>query len=284
MNIKWFLVRVVAISFVMITSGISVLGQTKNTPNIETKAKKKSHISTGYKLVWDDEFNEKSLDTTKWNIEVNGKGGGNNELQYYTNSPKNLYIKDGHLFIVALKQSYKGKSYTSARINTKGKETWKYGRFEMRAKIPTGRGTWPAFWLLGEDIGKVGWPACGEVDIMENVGFDPLWIHGSIHTPSSYGSTVNTGRNALPDSHTQFHIYGVTWTPKNISFFIDNPAKPYYTYDPSVKNASTWPFDQPLFMILNVAIGGGWGGKKGIDNSIFPTAMEVDYVRVYQYK
>ncbi|MBE0651772.1 MAG: glycoside hydrolase family 16 protein [Bacteroidales bacterium] len=237
-----------------------------------------------YKMVWHDEFNEKSLDTTQWNYVINGNGGGNNELQYYTNSPENVYLKDGHLYIVALKKSYKGKLYTSARIDTKGKEDFKYGRFEMRAKIPVGRGTWPAFWLLGQDIGKVGWPACGEVDIMEEVGFDPLWNHGSIHTPSSYGSTVNTSKIKVPDSHSKFHIYGVTWTPNKISFFIDNPEKPYYTYNPKIKNASTWPFNKPLFIILNLAIGGNWGGKMGIDNSTFPTTMEVDYVRVFQLK
>jgi len=237
-----------------------------------------------YELVWHDEFNEKTLNTSQWNFVINGKGGGNNELQYYTNSHQNLYLKGGHLFIVARKQSHKGKSYTSARINTKGKEMWKYGRFEVRAKLPKGRGTWPAFWLLGEDIGKVGWPACGEVDIMESVGYDPFWNHGSIHTPSSYGSTVNTSKIKVPDGQSRFHVYGVTWTPHKISFYVDDPAKPYYTYDPKIKNASTWPFNKPLFMILNLAIGGNWGGKMGVDNSIFPALMEIDYVRVYKLK
>jgi beta-glucanase (GH16 family) len=237
-----------------------------------------------YKLVWHDEFNEKSLDTTQWNYVINGKGGGNRELQYYTNSHKNLYLKDGNLVIVARKESYKGKSYTSARINTKGKENWKYGKFEMRAKIPTGRGTWPAFWLLGKDRPQVGWPACGEIDIMENVGFDPLWIHGSIHTPSSHGNTVNHGKVKIPDCSAKYHIYGVIWTPNKVSFYVDNASKPYYTYNPKVKNSSTWPFNKPMYVILNLAIGGNWGGKKGVDNSIFPIKYKIDYVRVYQLK
>ncbi len=259
-----------------------VFGQ---SPTLHSSLSKDTISTTGtYFLVWHDEFNERELNTTYWHYEVNGRGGGNNELQYYTNSPKNCFIKDGLLVIQALKEPHKGKAYTSARINTRGKIDWKYGRFEMRAKLPTGRGTWPAFWMLGTDIGKVGWPACGELDIMENVGYDPTWVQGSIHTPSSYGNTVNFGRIQVPDCDTAFHVYGMTWTPSKIEYWIDDPSKPYYTYSPAVKNASNWPFNKPCFIILNLAIGGNWGGKQGVDNSIFPQTYSIDYVRVYQLK
>lgn len=273
--------KVGMLSLFLIMGVIPVMGQKKTASQINKELNGKS--ADGYKLVWHDEFNEKVLDTTKWNYEVNGNGGGNNELQYYTDSPKNSYLKDGNLVIIALKEEYKGKEYTSARINTKGKETWKYGRFEMRAKLPSGRGSWPAFWLLGEDIGTVGWPACGEVDIMENVGFDPLWVHGSIHTPSSYGNTVNHGKIKVADCFSAYHIYGVTWTPEKVEFYIDDPSKPYYTYDPKDKNAKTWPFDKPMFVIINLAIGGGWGGMHGVDNTIFPQKYYIDWVRVYRH-
>lgn len=234
------------------------------------------------KLIWSDEFNGTSLDTTSWSNETNIDV--NNEWQKYTNG-NNLVVKDGLLTITAFKTGpgQHKYDYTSGRINTLGKKEFLYGRFEFRAKLPSGRGTWPATWMLGTTIDK-GWPGCGELDVMEHVGFDPSWIQGSIHTPSSYGNTVNFGRINLPDCESTFHVYGMTWTPDKIEYYVDDPKNPYYTYSPSEKNPSTWPFDKPCYIILNLAIGGNWGGAQGVDDSIFPVQMQVDYVRVYDYK
>lgn len=236
------------------------------------------------KLIWSDEFNGTSLNSNYWNYDLGDSGWGNNEWENYTN--QNAIVSNGFLSIVA-KLVGPGQhvgDYTSSRINTSGKEEFLYGRVEVRAKLPGGRGTWPAFWMLGSDIGSAGWPACGELDIMENVGYDSTWIQGSIHTPSSYGNTVNFGRVQLPDCDTTYHIYGMTWTPSKIEYWIDDPSKPYYTYNPAVKNASNWPFNKPCFIIMNLAIGGNWGGAKGVDDSIFPQTYKIDYVRVYSYQ
>jgi beta-glucanase (GH16 family) len=236
------------------------------------------------KLIWSDEFDSTSLNMNNWNYETGDSGWGNNEWENYTT--QNATVSNGMLAITA-KLTGPGQhvgDYTSARINTGGKRSFLYGRVEIRAKLPTGRGTWPAAWMLGSDIGTVNWPACGELDIMENVGYDPTWVQGSIHSPSSYGNTVNFGRVQLPDCSQTFHIYGMTWTPSKIEYYIDDPTKPYYTYSPTVKNASNWPFDKPCFIILNLAIGGNWGGAQGVDDSIFPQTYYIDYVRVSSYQ
>jgi beta-glucanase (GH16 family) len=235
------------------------------------------------RLIWSDEFDGTSLNTDNWSNETNVDV--NNEWEQYTNG-NNLTIKDGILTITAYKTGpgQHKYDYTSGRINSSGKKEFLYGRMEIRAKLPSGRGTWPATWMLGANIGSAGWPACGELDIMEHVGYDPLWIQGSIHSPSSYGQTINNGRLEVPDCETNFHVYGMTWTPDKIEYYVDDPKNPYYTYSPSVKNSSTWPFDKPCFFILNLAIGGNWGGAQGVDDSIFPVQMQIDYVRVYDYK
>ena len=237
-----------------------------------------------HKLIWSDEFNGSSLNTNDWNYDLGDSGWGNNELENYTK--QNAIVNNGFLSIVA-KLVGSGQhvgDYTSSRINTSGKEEFLYGMVEVRAKLPGGRGTWPAFWMLGSDIGSVGWPACGELDIMENVGYDPTWIQGSIHTPSSYGNTKNFGRIQVADCDTTYHIYGMTWTPSKIEYWIDDPTKPYYTYDPAVKTPNNWPFNKPCFIIMNLAIGGNWGGAKGVDDSVFPQTYKIDYVRVYSYQ
>jgi beta-glucanase (GH16 family) len=234
-------------------------------------------------LLWSDEFDGTSLNTDNWSNETNVDV--NNEWEKYTNG-NNLIIKDGILTITAYKTGpgQHKYDYTSGRINSSGKKEFLYGRMEIRAKLPSGRGTWPATWMLGSDIGSVGWPACGELDIMEHVGYDSLWIQGSIHSPSSYGQTINFGRLKIDDCQTNFHIYGMTWTPDKIEYYVDDPQRPYYSYSPSIKNSSNWPFDKPCFFILNLAIGGDWGGVQGVDDSIFPVEMQIDYVRVYDYK
>ena len=234
------------------------------------------------RLVWSDEFDSIALNSKNWSNETNVDV--NNEWQKYTNGD-NLTFKDGILTITAYKTGpgQHKYDYTSGRINSSGKREFLYGRMEIRAKLPSGLGTWPATWMLGSSIGSVGWPACGELDIMEHVGYDPLWVQGSIHSPSSYGQTVNNGRFELNDCETNFHIYGMTWTPDKIEYYVDDPKRPYYSYSPAVKNSSTWPFDKPCFFILNLAIGGNWGGAKGVKDNIFPVEMKIDYVRVYTY-
>lgn len=238
------------------------------------------------KLVWSDEFNKDGLpDPTKWGYDVGGNGWGNSELEYYTKARKeNARVENGHLIIEARKEPYEGNAYTSARLLTQNTATWTYGKFEIRAKLPAGRGTWPAIWMLGKNISSAGWPQCGEIDIMEHVGFDPGVIHGTVHT-EAYNHTKGTQKGqqtAIPTATSDFHIYTVDWTADQIDFLVDGTV--YYTVTKAAlgKNTAQWPFAQPFFLLLNVAVGGGWGGQKGVDDTIWPRRMEVDYVRVYQ--
>lgn len=234
-------------------------------------------------LYWSDEFNYTGLpDSTKWGYDVGGHGWGNNELQYYTNaSPQNVEVSRGTLKIRALKQKMEGKDYTSARLVTRDKATFTYGKIEMRAKLPRGRGLWPAFWMLGANINEVDWPECGEIDIMEHVGFEKDSIFGTIHS-KSYNhmiGTQKTKKSFIKDPYNKYHIYSVDWTPDYMSFAMDGVV---YNY---VKNehrtVAEWPFDLPFYIILNIAVGGNLGGAKGLNENVFPATMEVDYVRVY---
>jgi beta-glucanase (GH16 family) len=232
-------------------------------------------------LIFSDEFNvDGSPNSSNWNYDIgNGSNGwGNNEAEYYTDRVDNVIVENGLLKITAKKESYLGFDYTSTRMLTQNKFDFKYGRVEVKAKLPVGGGTWPAIWMLGSNITTVGWPACGEVDIMEHVGNDLGTIHQSIHTPSSFGATVNTNTTYVVDATTAFHIYAIEWTSDKIDFFIDGTL--YYTYKPSTKNSNTWPFDANQFIILNVAMGGNFGGN--IDPNFVQSTMEIDYVRVYQ--
>lgn len=229
----------------------------------------------GYRLVWSDEFNGNSIDTASWTFEVGDNGWGNNEKQYYTPG-NNVDVSDGMLTITARKEDAR---YTSARIVTKDKRSFTYGYVEIRAKLPQGTGTWPALWMLGENITKAGWPNCGELDIMEHVGKHPGYIHSSVHDAAGYGNTPFTGIIKADNPFGVFHNYSMEWTKDNILFYMDD--KIIYEYAPANKNAQTWPFDKPMFIICNVAIGGNWGGPV-IDDKIFPQKMVLDYVRVYQ--
>lgn len=238
------------------------------------------------KLVWADEFNQAGLpDSTKWGYDVGGNGWGNNELEYYTaRRPENARVENGNLIIEARKENYQGRQYTSARLLTKGKENWQYGRIEARAKLPKGVGTWPAIWMLGQKVASAGWPLGGEIDIMEHVGFDEGVVHGTVHT-EAYNHVKGTQKGKqinVPDAISAFHLYAIEWTADQIDFFVDDQK--YYTVQKSVlgNSEAQWPFDQPFFLILNIAVGGGWGGQKGVDENIWPQRMEVDYVRVYQ--
>jgi beta-glucanase (GH16 family) len=252
------------------------------TKNVTIAADDPNYVPN--RLIWSDEFDSTGLNMNNWSYETGDSGWGNNEWENYTT--QNATVSNGMLSIVA-KLVGPGQhvgDYTSSRINTSDKKEFLYGRVEVRAKLPTGKGTWPAFWMLGTDIGTIGWPACGELDIMENVGYDPTWIQGTVHTLSDNGNTVNFGRVQVPDCDTTYHIYGMIWTPSKIEYYIDDPSKPYCTYNPVIKNASNWPFDKPCFIILNLAIGGNWGGVQGVDDSIFPQTYSIDYVRVYSYQ
>jgi len=238
------------------------------------------------KLIWSDEFDYEGLpDSKKWSYDINGHGWGNNELQYYTDRrEENAFVKDGKLHITAIKESYKGSEYTSARLLSKGKGDWLYGRIEINAKLPAGRGTWPAIWMLPTDCQE--WPICGEIDIMEHVGYDSGIIHATIHT-GKYNHTIGTDRGGDTEVKTynsDFHIYAIEWKPYHLDFFVDD--KIIFSYSYNEDNGDTggymaWPFDQPFHLILNIAVGGNWGGSRGVDDDIFPQTMEVDYVRVY---
>ncbi|TLX74944.1 glycoside hydrolase family 16 protein [Labilibacter sediminis] len=238
-------------------------------------------------LVWSDEFNSSTINTSNWTFEIGTGdwGWGNDELQYYTDGD-NAEIKDGKLVITAQKvNDNKARgSYTSTRMITWGKQEFTYGKIEVRAKLPSGRGIWPAIWMLGANLNSVGWPACGEIDIMEYVGYEPNIVHSTVHTTVGSGANGNGSSKNLDTAEEEFHIYGLNWTETELTFYIDTPDNVVHIYGPANKNSSNWPFNKPHFFILNVAVGGTWGGAQGIDNSIFPQTMEVDYVRVYQLK
>jgi len=235
-----------------------------------------------WKLIFSDEFDVPGApDPGRWTWDLGYIA--NNEAQYYTSRRENARVENGMLVIEARKEPWEGYAYTSARLKTQGIAEFLYGRVEVRAKLPTGRGTWPAIWMLGADIGRVGWPACGEIDIMENVGFDPLTIVGSVHT-SAYNHVAGTQRNAIttlsgPSPSEEFHVYALEWFPDRIEVSADSQV--YFTFRNEGTGERTWPFDEPQFLILNLAIGGSWGGQQGIDDDLFPHRMLVDYVRVY---
>jgi beta-glucanase (GH16 family) len=243
------------------------------------------------KLVWSDEFDCQGLlpDTNKWNYDVgNGCpklcGWGNNELQFYTQSrTENARIIDGRLLIEAHRLKGQEHTYTSARLTTKFKGDWKYGRIEIRAKLPKGRGIWPAIWMLPTYPQHGGWPIDGEIDIMENVGYWPDSLFGTVHTQAYNGmrGTQKTKAISLNDLSSSFHNYAVEWDANEIVFLVDQ--MPYNRFVNDGKgDIETWPFNQPFHLLINVAVGGHWGGKFGVDEQIFPQSMEIEYVRVYQ--
>ena len=224
--------------------------------------------------VWSDEFNNDGApNSSKWGYDLGAGGWGNNELQYYTNRSENVYVSNGTLKIVTKKESYLGSSYTSSRMLTKGKFSFKYGKIEMRAKLPKGGGTWPAFWMLGDNIDSVGWPACGEIDIMEHVGNSLNIIHGTLHSPGRSGASPDTGTTTITNATEEFHIYTAEWTAATIKFYVDN--KLFYTF----ANSTSFPFNNKFFIIVNSAIGGNFGGT--IDSNFTSSTYEIDYIRVY---
>ncbi|WP_324720341.1 glycoside hydrolase family 16 protein [Salinimicrobium sp. HB62] len=231
-------------------------------------------------LVFSDEFDtDGSPDNSKWDYDLGtgSNGWGNGEKQYYTDRLENVKVEDGLLKITAKKENYGNSAYTSARILTEGKFDFTYGRVEVKAKLPYGEGTWPAIWMLGSNIRTVGWPNCGEIDIMEHWGHNQGIVQSALHTPSSYGDTTNHGAQQIEDVSTAFHVYEVEWDSQEIIFSVDGEV--HYTYSPANKNSETWPFNSDHFLILNVAMGGSWFS---IDPNFESSTMEVDYVRVYQ--
>ena len=233
-------------------------------------------------LQWHDEFEGTGLpDSTKWGYEHGFVR--NSEKQFYTRRRlENARVENGHLVITARKENYRDANYTSASLRTKGTASWTYGRIEVRAQLPTGRGMWPAIWMLGTNIDTVGWPACGEIDIMEYVGFEPDTIYANIHT-AAFNHVDGTAKGSsihveAPDE--AFHTYAIEWTPDHIDFSVDD--RNYFTFENTGGGTTEWPFDQPFYLILNAAVGGSWGGQEGIDDAIFPQPYRIEYVRVYE--
>ena len=252
-----------------------------------------NHTLEGWELVWNDEFDGDAIDDQKWNKLLWRPGWVNNELQAYTDRDTNVFVQDGNLVIQALIEpgffgtDYTGTTYTadytSGRLNTAGKGEWTYGRFDTRAKLPKGIGSWPAIWMLGSNISTVGWPHCGEIDIMEHVGFDEGNIHASIHTTdyNHVNGTQKSGQVIIPTATDSFHVYSLEWDSTYIRYLVDD--EPYFfIYNDSNGDEDKWPFNKPQYIILNLAVGGDWGGAEGIDPSVFPMEMKVDYVRVFE--
>ena len=247
----------------------------------------------GYRLVWADEFEGTGLpDASRWAYDTafNKRGWHNEEKQYYSAArAKNSRLEGGRLIVEAHADEaeirslpdWGGQRYSSARLVTAGKASWRYGYFEARAKLPCGRGSWPAIWTLA-DVPNMKWPDDGEIDIMEHVGFDPGVVHQTIHT-GAYNHVKGThkaGQLKVPDACEAFHLYQLHWTPERIRMGID--GRTVFTFDKPSNDKAEWPFDLPHYLILNVAVGGAWGRRQGIDDAALPQRMEVDYVRVYQ--
>jgi beta-glucanase (GH16 family) len=236
------------------------------------------------RLIWSDEFNYTGApDTTKWNYDLGGHGWGNNELQFYTNNNKNIRVENGNLIIEARKDSFENNAYTSSRIVSKKKGDWLYGRIEVRAKLPKGKGTWPAIWMLSTDWKYGDWPSSGEIDIMEHVGYEPGVVHGTIHTEAynHVKQTQKEGKVTVTNAQEEFHTYIVEWRENKMDFLVDDKLYHTVVRDPQ-DDYKGWPFDQKFHLLMNIAVGGNWGGAKGVDENIWPQRMEIDYVRVYE--
>lgn len=257
---------------------------TTNEPELLMERLQRAPAASGKKLVWNDEFDYRGLpDSTRWSYDVGGEGWGNRELQYYTKADTaNALVQNGRLIIRALKQQRGSNSWTSARLVSKHRGDWLYGRIEVRAKLPVGRGMWPAIWMLPTDWEYGGWPDSGEIDIMENVGFNPDTIFCSTHTKSFNHmiGTQTTAGIALPDNRNVFHNYAIEWDKDQVVFFADDQM--VLKFKNTGKGFAEWPFDKRFHLLLNIAVGGNWGGLKGIDENLSSGTMEVDYVRVYQ--
>lgn len=233
-------------------------------------------VTASESLIWSDEFDKAGApDPGKWGYDLgNNNGWGNNEVEYYTNRPENVIIADGKLKIMLKKENYNGYNYTSARLLSKGKFNFKYGRVEFKAKVPTGGGTWPALWALGSNIDTAPWPACGEIDIMEHVGNQQNKIFATLHYPGHYGGGGVGNTVMVPTASTEFHVYSLEWTATQLKFAVDGQV--FHTF----ANDAGTPFNNNFFLIMNVAMGGNFGGA--VDPAVTSATMEVEYVRVYR--
>jgi len=269
----------------LVSSTVIVAWRVRQQPG----AAQSSSPKNDWVLTWSAEFNAPNgspPDPAKWEVESGGNGWGNDELQYYTTRSRNVRQENGTLVIEAIKERFTGpdgvrRNYTSARLKTKGRFSQRYGRFEALIRIPSGQGVWPAFSLLGDDFSTIGWPACGEIDIMENVGSEPATIHGSMHGPGYSGSAALTAVYKLPQGRfsDRFHLFAVEWEPQALRFFVDGEL--YATKTPAdVPPGKHWVFDHPFFLVLNLAVGGKMPGNPAT-STVFPQRMLVDYVRVY---
>ncbi|NMM48541.1 glycoside hydrolase family 16 protein [Marinigracilibium pacificum] len=270
-------IRIIVFSFVL---GLGIVSCNQNGSEL---------IDDKKNLVWSDEFDyDGNPDPTKWDYDLGDGcptlcGWGNDELQFYTKSPENVRVENGQLIIEVHKnREHPERKYSSARLKTKNKGDWKYGYIEIRAKLPTGRGSWPAIWMLPTNWKYGNWPASGEIDIMEHVGYDPGNIHGTVHT-AAYNHNIGTQKGdsiSVNDAFDEFHDYAIKWDDKKIDFMVD--GKVYNTFINENKGTEAWPFDQKFHLILNIAVGGNWGGSHGVDDSVWPQKMIIEYVRVYE--
>lgn len=259
-----------------------ILGLLAGCASAATPTQTPIPVPEGWNLVWHDEFDGETINTQNWTYDLGGGGWGNGEMQVYTDAPENARLKNGLLIIEARKETNEsgGFKFTSARLKTQGLQAFQYGRVEARIKVPAGAGLWSAFWMLGSNFGTVGWPDCGEIDIMEYVGKDPTLILGTMHGPGYSGALGLTKWNRQTyNIADEFHTYAIEWEKDQISWFFDDVK--YSTYTRSDVAPKTWVFDQPFFMILNLAVGGTLGGLVNPDTS-FPAQLQVDYVRVYE--
>lgn len=240
-------------------------------------------IYTGMNLVWQDEFSGTALDGNFWNYENgNNNGWGNNELEYYTNSPKNVFVSNGNLIIEARKESIGGFNYSSARLTTANKKTFTYGRVDIRAKLPKGKGVWPALWMLGSNITSVGWPACGEIDILELLGHEITKSYGTLHygaSTATHGSKGTSYTLSSSNFYDQFHVFSMEWKQDQVKLFVDDNL--FLTVNKTDLGSNPYPFNAPFFFIFNVAVGGNWPGSPDATTT-FPQRMIVDYIRVFQ--
>lgn len=246
----------------------------KSASGQTTSIRRSITVAVARSLIWADEFDVPGApDPAKWGYDIGAGGWGNAELQYYTNRLQNATVSNGTLKITAIRENFSGSPFTSARLLSRNKFSFKYGRVDVRAKLPVGAGTWPAIWMLGNNIGTVGWPACGEIDIMEHRGNDPNRIHGTVHYTGNSGGGGIGGTVLSSNVSSVFRVYSIDWTDQYIKFMVDDAV--YFTFP----NGSSLPFNQPFFLLLNIAMGGNFGGT--VDPAFTSSVMEIDYVRVY---
>ena len=238
------------------------------------------NLPENFNLIWNDEFNSPQIDLSKWNFEIGGGGWGNEESQFYTDNSDNAFTENGKLVIKAINENYSGSNYTSARMTTKNKGDFTYGKIEIKAKLPIGDGTWPAIWMMPTNSVYGGWPNSGEIDIMEHVGCTAGTIYGTIHC-NQFNHTNGTSDSGNDNINiSEFHIYSIEWNSNSIKWYVDNQE--FHTYNKTGDDFTTWPFDQDFFLILNMAVGGNWGGICEFNSNIYPQKFEIDYVRIYE--